>query len=61
MNNIKVVKLRDYQLSKYVPEYIGSSVQFNPIQFIKAGLAGHDQLRNQHECMNTQSRITQRT
>ena len=31
------------------------------MNFIKAGLAVHGQLRNQHECMNTQSRITQRT
>jgi hypothetical protein len=28
---------------------------------MKAGVAVHDQLRNQHECMNTQSRIIQRT
>jgi len=43
-------------VSKYVPEYIGSS-----IYFIKACLAVYGQLRNQHECLNTQSRITQRT
>ena len=48
-------------MSTYVPEYIGSSVQFSSIQFIKAGLALYGQLRNQNECMNTQSRITQIT